>query len=74
MPIDRDLMDAEFEKWKAECDRIDAALERTAAKEEGLTIEQSKAAFLDLFKRKTEAGERLLEITRALEAHRGGTA
>jgi hypothetical protein len=64
-------MDAEFEKWKAECDRIDAALECNAENEEGLTIEQSKAAFLHLLGKKTEASERPLEITRALEAHRG---
>jgi hypothetical protein len=74
MPFDLDLMNAEFEKWKIECDRLDAAVERNTENPDGLTIEESKIAFLELLQKKAKASERLLEITRALDANRDGTA
>ncbi len=74
MPFDLHLMNAEFEKWKAECDRLDAALERSTENPDGLTIEESKIAFLELLQKKAEASKRLLKITLALDANRDGTA
>jgi hypothetical protein len=74
MPIDPDLMNADFEKWKAECDLLDAALERNTENPDGLTVEDSKVAFLELLKKKAKASERLLKITRALDSNRGGAA
>jgi hypothetical protein len=71
---DLDLLNAEFEKWKAECDRIDVALERSTENREGLTVEESKTAFLELLREKAKVSERLLEITRALDANRDGAA
>jgi hypothetical protein len=47
MPIDLDLINADFEKLKAECDLLDAALERNTENPDGLTVEESKVAFLD---------------------------
>jgi hypothetical protein len=35
MPTDLNLIDAEFQKWKAECDRLEAALERNTENPEG---------------------------------------
>jgi hypothetical protein len=71
---DPDLLNAEFEKWKAECDRIDVALERSTESQDELTVEESKIAFLELLREKAKASERLLEITRALDANRDGAA
>ena len=71
---DLDLLNAELEKWKAECDRIDVALERSTENRDGLTVEESKIAFLELLREKAKASERLLEITRALDANRDGAA
>jgi hypothetical protein len=65
---------AEFEKWKAECDRIDVALERSTENQEGLTSEELKIAFLELLREKAKTSERLLKITRVLDAKRDGTA
>jgi hypothetical protein len=72
--IDLDLLNAEFEKWKAECDRIDVALERSTENQEGLTSEELKIAFLELLREKAKTSERLLKITRVLDAKRDGTA
>jgi hypothetical protein len=35
--IDTDLIDAEFDKWKAEVDRLNTEMERIAENEDGLT-------------------------------------
>jgi hypothetical protein len=67
--IDLAVMNSEFEKWKAECDRLDAALERSTENPDGLTIEESEIAFLELLQKKAEASKRLLKITLALDVN-----